>query len=194
MKNIKIIALYSIFIVSAFINNNVYAAVGTGMGADTGYLFGVKALEIIGDGIGSTVGAVKAGAVYVAPAMPYIAGAAVVVVCGYGTYRVYRCYYPTPEQLAALAKIKAETAKSEAEEAKSQEEQKLSALEFQEKHEVLKTKASLRVCLRDNHNFEKDKNGVPRACEEQLRTFALYAGYADAEDIVKTFKQYASHK
>jgi|GEM_PF-3078098 hypothetical protein len=209
MQNIKKNTLYSIVIIANLISNCIYAgdpalvAAGKQLGvvleenlpalitASEGFgaKFGTGALTMMGNGITQTVVAVKTtgAAIITAPATPFVVGGA--IVCA-GTYKVYRAYNPTPEEIAQTEEYKnqAEQSRSEAEEYKALgEHHKAYGMEGRRKQEVLKIEESFRKCLLDNLGAR----GVPPACATLATAFALVAGHAPVDEMMTSFNKYS---
>ena len=144
---------------------------------NAGYGFGVGALKTIGSG----AVAVKTGIVATAVASaPYVA-----VGCGiYGSYRLFRYFRPSSQQVAKEEKLKAEASQSRVatEQSKLEEKKVRSEIEFKD-------------CLSNNSCSTLNNRGFPTVCEKSAMTFSVLFGNKKADKTIKDFsKMFSSFK
>lgn len=66
---------------------------------------------------------------------------------------------------------------------------KAHACEMQEKYESLMAKKAFKECLKKNIHAKRSASGIPCACEEVARIFAMAAGCNEADQITTTFNK-----
>ncbi|MDR3549788.1 MAG: hypothetical protein P4L31_00095 [Candidatus Babeliales bacterium] len=126
----------------------------------------------------------------VSPAAPYVIGGTAVLICTYGGYKIYRCYNPTPEQIARNEQFLAEAAKAHEAQSTLVEEQKVLAMEARKKQEALMAEAAFKKCLKNNPGSERNAMGVPSPCSSLIQAYAMAAGDREVDETVKTFNKY----
>ncbi|MDR3549792.1 MAG: hypothetical protein P4L31_00115 [Candidatus Babeliales bacterium] len=142
--------------------------------SDAAPVLGTKFGREMGVGFLETIGGW--GAALYAFGTPFVVPIAIgtgLSLTGFAAYKTYRCYHPTPEQIART------------------EEQQLFALEAFKKREALMAEAAFKNCLKNNPNSKRNAMGVPSPCESAIHAYAMAAGHNEVDETMKTFNRYA---
>jgi len=70
------------------------------------------------------------------------------------------------------------------------QEEKSHAMEVDEKYKQLTAKRAFRECLSNKAHVEKNSSGIPCACQETAKLYAVLAGIEKANDMEEAYKQY----
>lgn len=155
---------------------------------DAGANAGIAVADKIGSTLNATCVSVKtAGASVKAVAMAHpvittaVIGTVVVVTIAYGSYKIYRYYYPkksaVDEMQTRLAIAKAEAA----------------ILKFQ-KVQIKRSKEETfkQSLMQHASSTQKTPTGIPQACQQAARELAIVAGQKKVDKISAAYSKYAT--